>query len=142
MVNLFSLGEPLTLPIRRRGKRSAARTHGEDPDQRADFAIFAGAQLNKGEGEHAEAQSGGDAEGEGVATKVRNAGNASLKSSQRTPRPRRTSARHQDQRGRRSVGGNRGDQRSAKHGDHKKPAITTLPRPVRAPAATPAALSI
>ncbi len=36
----------------------------EDPDERADFAVAAGAEFNESEGEEAEAEAGGDAEGE------------------------------------------------------------------------------
>ena len=37
---------------------------GEDPNEGADFAAAAGAELDEGEGEEAEAEAGGDAEGE------------------------------------------------------------------------------
>src|SRR4029077_14486938 len=37
----------------------------EDPDERADFAVAAGADFDESEGEEAEAEAGGDAEGEG-----------------------------------------------------------------------------
>src|ERR1700676_1733174 len=36
----------------------------EDPDERADFAMPAGADLDECEGQHAEAEARGDAEGE------------------------------------------------------------------------------
>src|SRR5271168_4694386 len=38
--------------------------HREDPDERADFAILAGAYFNEGEGEHTQAETRSDAERE------------------------------------------------------------------------------
>src|SRR5260370_41572059 len=37
----------------------------EGPDERADFAVAAGAEFDEGEGEEAEAEASGNAEGEG-----------------------------------------------------------------------------
>ena len=116
--------------------------------QRTDLTNFSGADFDQSEGEQAPRKMkrfnpGAMLKVTGVAMAVINAGNASVKSSQsilasdaHMSAPTRMSA------GAEAYVGTAATSGAQKIAATKSAAISTLPSPVRAPAATPAALSI
>src|SRR6267143_2590341 len=93
----------------------------EDPDERADFAVAAGAEFDEGEGEQAEAEASGDAESEGRGDQGQECGKGFAEI---VPANAGDSAAHEraneDEGGSGGVGGNGGDQRRAEHGDEEE----------------------
>ena len=93
----------------------------EDPDERADFAVAATAELNEGEGEQAEAEAGGDAEGEWGGDEGEEGGKGFAEI---VPFDAGDGAAHEradEDEGRSGgVSGNRRNERRAKHGDEEK----------------------
>ncbi len=92
----------------------------EDPDERADFAVAAGADFDESEGEEAEAEAGGDAEGERRGDESHEGGESFAEI---VPFDAGNGAAHEradkDERGSGGVGRNGGDERGAKHGDEE-----------------------
>src|ERR1700687_5675598 len=93
----------------------------EDPDEGADFAVAAGAELDEGEGEEAEAEARGNAEGEGGGDQGEEGGEGFAEI---VPADAGDGAAHEranENEGRSGgVRRNRGDQRGAKHGEKKE----------------------
>src|ERR1700676_109972 len=93
----------------------------EDPDERADFAMPAGADLDECEGQHAEAEARGDAEGERGGHQGEESGEGFTEI---IPADLGDGAAHEradeDERGRGGVRRNGGDQRRAEHGGEKQ----------------------
>ena len=112
----------LVAPLFRSQKCVAAEEkRGENPDEGADFSVFAGADFEKGKGKKAEAETSSDTEGERRCDDGEE-GRESFR--EIAPVDARDRTAHEcadeNERGSGGVGRNRGNERSAKGSDEKK----------------------
>ena len=117
--------------------------HGKNPQDDAHLAVPSRPHFHNGVGDHSQAQAGGDAEGQRH-RKNRQEGWEGF--GEVCPLNLRDGLgherAHQDQCGSCREGGDGSGHRREEDGYGNRSATTTLLRPVRAPAATPAALSM